>query len=61
VTGENPGIEYSQDLVPNPINLGTVTPNVKLGGLSDGKIHAKFPLMGMVGRASVVHFAGVTQ
>ena len=61
VTGQNASIEYSQDLVPNPVNPGSVTPNVKLGGLSDGKIHVEFPLMGMVGRASVVHFAGVTQ
>ena len=61
VTGENPSIEYAAELVPNPINPGSVTPNVKLGGLSDGKVHAEFPLMGMVGRASVVHFAGVTQ
>ena len=61
VTGENPSIEYAQELVENPVNPGTVTPNVKLGGLSDGKVHADFPLMGMVGRASVVHFAGVTQ
>lgn len=61
VTGRNPGIEYSQDLVKNPVNPGAVTPNVKLGGLSDGAVHKEFPLMGIVGRASVVHFAGVTQ
>lgn len=34
---------------------------MKLGGFSDGKVHDEFPLMGIVGRASVVHFAGVTQ
>ncbi len=28
--------------------------------MSDGAVHAEFPLMGMIGRASVVHFAGVT-
>jgi anaerobic selenocysteine-containing dehydrogenase len=61
VTGRNPTIEYSRELVPNPINPGSVTPKVKLGGLSDGAIHAEFPLMGMIGRPSVVHFAGVTQ
>ncbi len=61
VTGKNPSIEYAQELVQNPINPGAVTPNVTLGGLSDGKVHAEFPLMGMIGRASVVHFAGVTQ
>jgi len=61
VTGQNPGIEYLADLVPNPVNPGSVTPQVTLGALGDGKIHAGFPLMGMIGRASVVHFAGVTQ
>ncbi|HSI13445.1 MAG TPA: molybdopterin-dependent oxidoreductase, partial [Chthoniobacter sp.] len=61
VTGQNPSIVYDEQLVPNPVNPGTVTPNVKLGGLSDGKVHDNFPLMGMCGRASVVHFAGVTQ
>lgn len=61
VTGQNPSIVYDEQLVENPVNPGTVTPNVKLGGLSDGKVHEEFPLMGMCGRASVVHFAGVTQ
>ncbi len=61
VTGENPSIEYTDNLVPNPVNPGSVTPNVKLGVKCDGNVHADFPLMGMCGRASVVHFAGVTQ
>jgi anaerobic selenocysteine-containing dehydrogenase len=61
VTGKNPTIEYLADLVPNPVNPGSVTPNVKLGGLSTGEVHKTFPLMGMIGRPSVVHFAGVTQ
>jgi anaerobic selenocysteine-containing dehydrogenase len=61
VTGQNPSILYEEQLVPNPVNPGTVTPKVKLGGSSDGKVHDEFPLMGMCGRASVVHFAGVTQ
>ncbi|EDY20712.1 Formate dehydrogenase [Chthoniobacter flavus Ellin428] len=61
VTGQNPSIVYEEELVPNAINPGSVTPNVTLGGLSDGKVHEQFPLMGMCGRASVVHFAGVTQ
>ena len=29
--------------------------------LSTGAIHEQYPLMGMIGRPSVVHFAGVTQ
>jgi hypothetical protein len=31
------------------------------GGMSTGAIHKEYPLMGMTGRPSVVHFAGVTQ
>jgi anaerobic selenocysteine-containing dehydrogenase len=61
VTGNNPTLEYQSDLVNNPINPGSLTLNVKIGAISDGKIHQDFPLMGIVGRASVVHFAGVTQ
>jgi anaerobic selenocysteine-containing dehydrogenase len=61
VTGKNPTIEYLADLVPNPVNPGALTPNVKLGVPSSGSVHEKFPLMGMIGRPSVVHFAGVTQ
>jgi anaerobic selenocysteine-containing dehydrogenase len=61
VTGRNPTIAYTGTLVDNPVNPGAVTPMVKLGGLSTGEVHKEFPLMGMVGRPSVVHFAGVTQ
>ncbi len=61
VTGKNPTIEYLADLEPNPVNPGALTRNVKLGGLSTGEVHDKYPLMGMIGRPSVVHFAGVTQ
>jgi anaerobic selenocysteine-containing dehydrogenase len=61
VTGANPSIEYSRDLVPNPVNPGSVTPNVKIGAPADQAGRRDFPLMGIVGRASVVHFAGVTQ
>jgi anaerobic selenocysteine-containing dehydrogenase len=28
---------------------------------ADGAVHADYPLMGMIGRPSVVHFAGITQ
>lgn len=61
VKGANASIEYSEELVSNPITPGSLTPKVKLGGLSSTELEAKFPLMGMIGRASVVHFAGVTQ
>jgi anaerobic selenocysteine-containing dehydrogenase len=61
VTGKNPTIAYSDQLIDNPVNPGSLTPNVKIGGLSTGEFQDKYPLMGMIGRASVVHFAGVTQ
>jgi anaerobic selenocysteine-containing dehydrogenase len=61
VTGRNAGIRYLDELVRNPVNVGAWTPKVKLGEMSDGKVHGEYPLMGIVGRASVVHFAGVTQ
>jgi anaerobic selenocysteine-containing dehydrogenase len=61
VTGKNPTIAYDKELVKNPVNPGALTPKVQLGGLSTGAIHEQYPLMGMIGRASVVHFAGVTQ
>src|SRR5262249_20175833 len=60
VTGRNPIIEYATELVTNPVNPQAFTPNVKLGGLSSGDVHKDFPLMGIIGRPSVVHFAGVT-
>ncbi len=61
VTGRNASIEYTDDLIKNPVNPHALTPNVRLGGLSSGDIHRDFPLMGIIGRPSVVHFAGVTQ
>jgi anaerobic selenocysteine-containing dehydrogenase len=61
VTGQNPSIEYLAELVTNPINPGAATPRVRLGAMSTGAVHKEFPLMGMIGRPSVVHFAGVTQ
>jgi anaerobic selenocysteine-containing dehydrogenase len=63
VTGRNLTLAYSVDLVPNPVNPQALTPKVKLGVPSTGAIHDQYPLMGMsmIGRPSVVHFAGVTQ
>jgi anaerobic selenocysteine-containing dehydrogenase len=61
VTGKNPTITYAKELIKNPVNPGAVTPMVQLGALSTGAVHEKYPLMGMIGRPSVVHFAGVTQ
>jgi anaerobic selenocysteine-containing dehydrogenase len=61
VTGRHPSIEYTAALVANPVNPQALTPQVRLGGRSAGTVHAEYPLMGMIGRPSVVHFAGVTQ
>lgn len=43
----------------NPVNPQALTRKVKLGGMSSE--HKDYPLMGTIGRPSVVHFAGVTQ
>jgi anaerobic selenocysteine-containing dehydrogenase len=60
VTGKNPTLRYSSVLVDNPVNPGSLTPLVTIGGKSDGAVHTEYPLMGTTGRASVVHFAGMT-
>ncbi|MFM8274746.1 MAG: molybdopterin-dependent oxidoreductase, partial [Gemmata sp.] len=61
VTGRHPTVEYGAELVQNPVNPQAVTPKVRLGVRPAGNVHADYPLMGMIGRPSVVHFAGVTQ
>ncbi len=58
-TGGLPSVRHSNDLVNNPVNPGTPTPKAELAvqmPRPDG-----FPLMGMIGRPSVVHFATITQ
>lgn len=60
VTGQNTTIEYTDEFVKNPINPQALTRKVKIGIKSSGSIHEKYPLMGMTGRASVVHFASMT-
>ncbi|MBN9118057.1 MAG: molybdopterin-dependent oxidoreductase [Planctomycetes bacterium] len=61
VTGTNPTIRYEPTLTKNPVNPHAVTPKAQLGVPSDPTARREFPLMGMIGRPSVVHFAGVTQ
>jgi len=46
-------------LVENPINPGTLTPKAQVATKVERP--AGFPLMGMIGRPSVVHFATMTQ
>jgi anaerobic selenocysteine-containing dehydrogenase len=61
VTGQNPTVKYTSEFVKNPVNPQALTPKVEIGVLSSGEVHREYPLMGMIGRPSVVHFAGVTQ
>jgi anaerobic selenocysteine-containing dehydrogenase len=61
VTGKNPSIVLAQTLVANPVNPGAVTPKADIGKPTTGAVHKDYPLMGMTGRPSVVHFASVTQ
>lgn len=59
VTGDLPSARNLAELVTNPVNPGAPTPKAELGvkvPRPDG-----FPLMGMIGRPSVVHFATMTQ
>ncbi len=59
VTGGLPSVRHSAELVNNPVNPGAPTPKAELGVTvlrPEG-----FPLMGMIGRPSVVHFATLTQ
>lgn len=60
VTGKNPTLRRTGELIDNPVNPGSLTPKLELG-TSTGEVHQDFPLMGMIGRPSVAHFAGVTQ
>src|SRR5262249_10271168 len=61
VTGQNASIEYGDEFVRNPVNPQALTPIVRLSASSNGSVHKEFPLMGIIGRPSVVHLAGVTQ
>jgi anaerobic selenocysteine-containing dehydrogenase len=58
VTGSNATIEHTTEMVRNPVNPQALTPKVRFGIASQP--NADFPLMGMIGRPSVVHFAGIT-
>ncbi len=61
VIGGLPTIEYTDELIENPVNPQALTPRVRLGAAKSGARSAEFPLMGMAGRPSVVHFHSVTQ
>ena len=57
-TGGLPAVRHLDELVENPINPGTLTPKAEVGVTVPRS--AEFPLMGIIGRPSVVHFATVT-
>jgi formate dehydrogenase (coenzyme F420) alpha subunit len=58
-TGDLPSVLHSAELVENPINPGSLTPKANAPAVAPRP--AGFPLTGMIGRPSVVHFATVTQ
>ncbi|MEV6974456.1 molybdopterin-dependent oxidoreductase [Kitasatospora sp. NPDC093806] len=60
VTGGHPTVRLGRTFVPNPINPQALTHPAALGVPGNGRVHRDFPLMGMTGRPSVVHFASVT-
>ncbi|MDF1662537.1 MAG: molybdopterin-dependent oxidoreductase [Planctomycetota bacterium] len=61
VTGNQRSIQYTDKLAKNPINPHSLTPIVTFGPNAKPDLHKTYPLMGMIGRASVVHFASLTQ
>lgn len=60
VTGGHPTVRFARGFVANPVNPQAVTHPVTLGVPGSDAVHRAFPLMGMTGRPSVVHFAEVT-
>ncbi|MFD4691587.1 molybdopterin-dependent oxidoreductase [Streptomyces sp. NPDC058463] len=60
VTGAHPTVSYDKRFITNPINPQALTHPVRIGIRGDGSVHRDYPLMGMTGRPSVVHFASVT-
>lgn len=60
VTGDHPTVAYTDRLVSNPVNPHALTRVVQLGVRPTDDVHRRYPLMGMTGRPSVVHFASMT-
>jgi anaerobic selenocysteine-containing dehydrogenase len=60
--GDLPTVKFEPQLVANPIHPKSLTPKVTLGVPSSRSASlADFPLVGMIGRPSVAHFATITQ
>ncbi len=60
VTGGHPVLKRTGDWIQNPVNPNSVTKRVDWDVAVSGALSAEFPLMGMTGRPSVVHFHSVT-
>ncbi|MER7047161.1 molybdopterin-containing oxidoreductase family protein [Streptomyces jumonjinensis] len=60
VTGDHPTLRYRSAFIANPLHPGALAHPVTIGPRSGRPPHGAYPLMGMTGRPSVVHFAGVT-
>lgn len=61
VTGNHPRLQQTGKLISNPIHPHALTPAMALTEATANTRSREFPLMGMIGRPSVVHFASVTQ
>ncbi len=59
VTGGHPTIAMAGGFITNPVNPQALTHPIRIVPGNDS-VHRHFPLMGMTGRPSVVHFATVT-
>jgi formate dehydrogenase (coenzyme F420) alpha subunit len=59
-TGAHPTLAYEDRFVINPVNPQALTRPVRLGVPGNDAVNRRYPLMGMTGRPSVAHFAGVT-
>ena len=57
-TGNLATVEHTREWVDNPINPGSLTPKATLG--VGARRPAAFPLVGLTGRPSVMHFATMT-
>ncbi|MHC2070412.1 molybdopterin-containing oxidoreductase family protein [Bremerella sp. T1] len=61
VTGHHPVLTKRKRLIVNPIHRHATTEMSVLENADNTKLHEAYPLMGIIGRPSVVHFAGMTQ
>ncbi|MFE7135252.1 molybdopterin-dependent oxidoreductase [Streptomyces sp. NPDC057638] len=60
VTGDHPVLRRGKGFVDNPLHPGVLTRPATVGPRATRPPHGAYPLMGVTGRPSVVHFAGVT-